>query len=191
MNFTVHDFANKFNMIKKKYICKNHNGLNISPKISWNWNPETQVVGFQPSDMQLTSPAPGFIKNTKSYALILEDPDAPSGNFIHWYIPYISPEINQIDSLNNNSKKNNFTKGRIIQCKNSLGEIGYHGPCAPSGVHRYIFTLYALDGAFNIPSFPVNSCEESIKSSKEFENKLKIKKINILEKKSLIYKYGP
>ena len=168
LNFIVHDFSNNSNMINKKYICKNHNGSNISPKISWN-----------------------NIKNTKSYALILEDPDAPSGNFIHWYIPYISPEINQIDSLNNKSNKNNFITGRIIQCKNSLGEIGYHGPCAPSGVHRYIFTLYALDGAFNIPSFPVNSCEESIKSSKEFENKLKIKKINILEKKSLIYKYGP
>ena len=70
MNLKVNDFPNK------KYICKKHEGDNVSPVISWN-----------------------KILKAKSYAIIMEDPDAVGGTFIHWYIPYISNNINKIDSL--------------------------------------------------------------------------------------------
>jgi phosphatidylethanolamine-binding protein (PEBP) family uncharacterized protein len=128
----------------------------------------------------------------------MEDPDAPT-NFIHWYLPYISPNISKLLSLTmnniskmnkiNNINKMNKIKNRIKSSKvqvingyNSLGEIGYYGPCNPESnrVHRYIFTLYALDGI-------VDSLK--IKSSKEFEDILSKNNIDIMNKDQIIYKY--
>lgn len=118
-----------FNFPNKTHFCKSHYGKNISPKVSWN-----------------------FVNNAKSYLLIFQDPDSVSGLFIHWFIPFISPTINTIDELHyNNYNYNNSTKKyhnvKILQGKNTLGKFGYYGPCAPkgSGVHHYIFTIYALD----------------------------------------------
>lgn len=163
----------KNNKILRKYICKNHGGENISPEISWNKIHHKSI----------------------SYALILEDPDAVIGNFVHWYLPFIDSSINKIDSLEKlkdgkKNSKNSKQKFRIIHGKNSLGEIGYHGPCAPlnSGTHRYIFTLYALDKKLD---FNKSSENLQIKSSDEFENILEKNKIKILatDKKEFNYSY--
>ncbi len=74
---------------------------------------------------------------TKSFALSIEDPDAPMGTFIHWLV-YDIPR-----------RTASFDQGRLPrearQVTNDFGKEDYGGPCPPSGTHRYIFTLYALD----------------------------------------------
>ncbi len=97
--------------IPDKYSCK---GQNISPPLQWRG-----------------APAP-----TKSYALILEDPDAPVGTFYHWVDYNIPASQTQIPE----GAQKVGTPG-----KNGAGKLGYTGPCPPSGTHRYIFNLYALD----------------------------------------------
>lgn len=172
----IHDFSNK------KYLCQSHshNDNEYSPQVSW-----TPIEG------------------AKSYALILEDPDASPRprNFIHWYIPYISRDITQINEINitrnqkivdnisnninklglSNNKLTNNNKVQIIMGKNSLGNIGYHGPCAPenTGVHRYIIKLYGLK-----EKIPLDDL--SIKNSEEFETKFKK---NIIKSYTKIYYY--
>ena len=72
----------------------------------------------------------------KSLALIVDDPDAPMGTWVHWLIWNIKPNIK------------GFSKGENItfpQGKNDFGKLNYGGPCPPSGTHRYFFKLYALD----------------------------------------------
>ena len=130
-----------------------------------------------------------------SYALIIEDPDAPI-NFIHWYLPYISPKISKLNSLNmncidQNKQSNNLTKlnnsiqSNNIKIKNgynSLGEIGYHGPCNPQEIlHRYFFRLYALNGIVD---------NLKISSSKDFEKYLLENNIQILDSDVIMYKYS-
>ena len=75
---------------------------------------------------------------TVEIVLEMHDPDAPvSGGWTHWIVYNISPDITsiEIDSVPEGSK----------QARNSFGRAPYGGPCPPSGTHRYIFTLYALD----------------------------------------------
>ncbi len=76
-------------------------------------------------------------ENTESLALIIDDPDAPSGTFIHWLVWNIDPKTNKIE-------ENSVPQGAIEGMTN-FGETGYGGPCPPSGTHRYFFKLYALD----------------------------------------------
>jgi Raf kinase inhibitor-like YbhB/YbcL family protein len=75
-------------------------------------------------------------EKTKSFALCVTDPDA-LGGWIHWMVYDISKEIKEIDqdSLPVEAK----------EVKNDFGKKTYGGPCPPSGTHRYIFTVYALD----------------------------------------------
>jgi len=157
--------------ILKKYICSNQGGGDHSPKISWK-----------------------SIGNAKSYALILEDPDAVIGNFVHWYIPFIQKDINQINSLDYHIMQNINPENlkidpktiNIIHGKNTLNKIGYHGPCAPegSGTHRYIFNLYALDGIL----IKLHSLQ--ISGTHEFENILRKNKITIISKEKKEFLYG-
>jgi len=77
----------------------------------------------------------GIPAHTKSLALIVDDPDAPRGTWVHWVV-YNIPVVARIeeDSVPGNQGLNDF------------GEIGYGGPSPPSGTqHRYFFKLYALD----------------------------------------------
>ena len=78
----------------------------------------------------------GIPKGTKSLALIMDDPDAPSGTFDHWVVWNIPPFQNKIDE--------NTVPG--IQGLNSGQQLGYTGPYPPQGKpHRYVFQIYALD----------------------------------------------
>jgi len=74
---------------------------------------------------------------TQSLVLIVDDPDAPMGTWIHWVVFNISV-TNQIDedSIPGTQGMNDFRK------------LDYGGPCPPSGTHRYFFKLYALDTKF-------------------------------------------
>ncbi len=82
----------------------------------------------------------GLPEKTKTIALIAEDPDAPSGTFIHWVVWNIPP--------------NQSISGRSIpgvSGVNSKGTSGYIPPCPPDKQHRYFFRAYALDCSLDIP----------------------------------------
>ncbi|MFP4111960.1 MAG: YbhB/YbcL family Raf kinase inhibitor-like protein [Candidatus Woesearchaeota archaeon] len=76
-------------------------------------------------------------ESSESLALIVSDPDAPSGTFIHWVLWNIP------------SNSNKISEGDVGQ--NSFGNKKYNGPCPPSGTHRYYFTVYALDSMLDLP----------------------------------------
>lgn len=76
--------------------------------------------------------------DTQSFVLILEDPDAPSGTFDHWIV------------FNIPAQTTNLTDSPGLSGKNSSGRTGYVGACPPSGQHRYIFHLYAVDTMLNL-----------------------------------------
>ena len=101
-------------MIPSQFTC---DGKDISPHLVWEDVPE----------------------GTKSFALIVDDPDAPMGTWVHWLVCNISPILREIP------------QGKVpsgaIQVKNDFGRFNYGGPCPPSGIHRYFFKLYALNVA--------------------------------------------
>ena len=78
----------------------------------------------------------------KSLALIVDDPDAPSGLFTHWMVWNISPQTNIIG-------EGSTPQG--VQGTNDFGKSGYGGPCPPSGMHRYYFKIFALDKTLDLP----------------------------------------
>ncbi|SRR5579875_723099 len=82
-------------------------------------------------------------RSTKSLALIVADPDAPMGTFIHWVIYSIPASLNRLPE---GVPKVSSIPGTGVQGTNSAGRIGYMGPCPPPGKpHHYHFRLYALD----------------------------------------------
>ena len=105
--------------IPAKYACT---GRNISPALAWNDPPA----------------------GTQSFALIVDDPDAPMGTWVHWVLYNIPAKARSLpEDLPVTGK--NVNPDAIFVGKNSSGKIGYDGPCPPSGTHRYYFRLYALD----------------------------------------------
>jgi hypothetical protein len=106
------------------YSCK---GRDISPALSW-------------------SDAPA---GTKSLALIMDDPDAPGGTWVHWVIYNIPASASGIQEAAPAQAK--LADGSL-NGTNSWGKLGYGGPCPPSGTHRYFFKLYALDTMLGLPS---------------------------------------
>ncbi len=83
----------------------------------------------------------------KSLALIVDDPDAPMGIFVHWVIYDIPASL---EGLPEGVPPAPLLEGGIKQGVNSFGKIGYGGPCPPNGTHRYYFKLYALDTVLNL-----------------------------------------
>ena len=79
----------------------------------------------------------------KSLALVVDDPDAPSGLFTHWIVWNISPQTNAI-------AEGSALKG--VQGTNDFGKSDYGGPCPPSGTHRYYFKIFALDRELDVPA---------------------------------------
>jgi Raf kinase inhibitor-like YbhB/YbcL family protein len=103
--------------IPATYTCK---GVNISPPLEWS----------------------GVPKTARTIAIIADDPDAPSGMWVHWVL-YNLPADN-IGLVENLPATENLKAGGF-QGKNDSGKIGYDGPCPPSGTHHYFFRIYALD----------------------------------------------
>ena len=104
-------------MIPSQYTC---DGEEISPELHWDAPPT----------------------GTQSLALIVDDPDAPGQTFVHWVVYDIPPETRQLPQ--GIPAQEPLPKGGT-QGKNDFGNLGYGGPCPPSGIHRYFFKLYALD----------------------------------------------
>jgi len=76
-------------------------------------------------------------EGTKSFVLIVDDPDASLGTWVHWVVWNIPAETRKIE-------ENSVPQG-ALQGVNDFGDNKYGGPCPPFGTHRYIFKLYALD----------------------------------------------
>lgn len=83
----------------------------------------------------------GIPAETISQVIIMEDPDASKGTFDHWLVWNIEPTT---------EIKENSEPG--MSGKNSAGKTGYAGPCPPQGIHRYIFTIFALNNKLDLPS---------------------------------------
>ena len=95
----------------------------------------------------------GVPQDAKSLALVIDDPDAPSGSWVHWVVFNISPGVQQIPQ--------NSVPGK--QGKNDFDQLKYGGPCPPAGEHRYFFKLYALDILLNLPEgITKNKLEEAM-----------------------------
>lgn len=109
--------------IPARFTCR---GENLSPPLQWSDVP----VG------------------TESFALLVTDPDAPGGEFLHWLVINIPLTCKSLEAgMPNNFKLSNGA----VQGINHFGRAGYGGPCPPPGQkHRYFFTVYAL-GAFLDP----------------------------------------
>ena len=108
----------------------------------------------------------GIPEEAKSLALIVDDPDAPMGTWVHWVV-YDIPVVDRIEE--------NSIPGK--QGINDFGKRDYGGPCPPSGTHRYFFKIYALDEMLNL--------KEGV-SKRELE---RIIQGHILEKAELIGLY--
>lgn len=86
----------------------------------------------------------GVPANALSLALILDDSDAPSGDWVHWLVFNIDPKTLNI-------KENSVPAGASLGMT-SYGAANYGGPCPPNGIHHYHFKLYALDSVLNLTS---------------------------------------
>lgn len=86
----------------------------------------------------------GVPAEAKALALIVDDPDAPSGLFTHWLAWNIDPKTQEISE--------GSAPNGAVQGKNDFGELGYGGPQPPSGTHRYYFKVFALNAALDLKS---------------------------------------
>jgi Raf kinase inhibitor-like YbhB/YbcL family protein len=110
------EFANG-QPIPARFTCS---GEDVSPPLSWSNLPS----------------------GTLSLALIVDDPDAPAGVWVHWVFYNIPSNLSGLAEA---MPKNEVIEGCGTQGRNDFGQLGYNGPCPPPGrAHRYYFTLYAV-----------------------------------------------
>ena len=94
-------------------------------------------------DMSPTLKIDGVPSEAKSLVVIVDDHDAPAGNFTHWLMWNVAPDLTEIVA--------NRLPSQVVQGVNDFGKSKYSGPCPPSGIHRYYFKLYALDTKLTLP----------------------------------------
>jgi Raf kinase inhibitor-like YbhB/YbcL family protein len=119
--------------IPSKYTCE---GQDISPPLAWSGAPP----------------------NTRSFALIVDDPDAPDPAkpqrvYVHWVVYNIPANV---AALPENASKKGLPNG-AVQGKNDWGKAEFGGPCPPIGRHRYFHKLYALDTELTELSSPTKT----------------------------------
>lgn len=141
---------NEGDTLPTQYSC---NGKDISPPLSFDNVPE----------------------GTKSFVLIMDDPDAPSGTWIHWVL-YNLPADTQ--GLPENAPSEAVWSDGTMQGRNSWGDTKWGGACPPDGEHRYFFKLYALDTVLDLKK------KSSLRKVK------KAMKGHILAEAKLMAKYG-
>jgi Raf kinase inhibitor-like YbhB/YbcL family protein len=111
--------------IPPKFTC---DGPDVSPELSWN----------------------GPQGSTKAFALIMDDPDAPGGTWVHWVLYDLRPSVRELPE---GVPKTKDLQIGARQGVNDFRRVGYGGPCPPRGAsHRYSFRLYALDQPTQLPA---------------------------------------
>lgn len=131
--------------IPKRYTC---DGENLSPALSWQNVPD----------------------GTQSLVLIMDDPDAPIGTFVHWVLYNIPAGTTELSE---------GVKGIGVEGLNDFGKLGYGGPCPPRGSnHRYFFKIYALDTQLSLGGGAKKSVVEKAMSG------------HILARGELVGRYG-
>jgi Raf kinase inhibitor-like YbhB/YbcL family protein len=105
--------------IPEEFTCR---GAGTSPPLTWT----------------------GLPAGTASVALVVEDPDAPSGTFVHWVLTGLSPEQRELAA--------GTVPDGAVEARNGRGAVGWTPPCPPSGTHHYRFTVYALDRPADVQS---------------------------------------
>lgn len=121
--------------IPSKYTC---DGQNINPPLEIKDVPE----------------------GTQSLVLIVDDPDAPVGTFLHWLVFNINSDVSLVEEDKSSSSpfattrvvEENSLPAGAIQGRNGFGKEKYGGPCPPFGQHRYFFKIYALDKKLDLAS---------------------------------------
>lgn len=93
---------------------------------------------------------------TKSLAIVVDDPDAPSRNFVHWLVWNIDPITVEI-------KSDTLPQG-AVEGYNDARKIGWFVPCPPTGTHHYNFSIYALDFILDIPN--ISTKQELVEAMK-------------------------
>jgi Raf kinase inhibitor-like YbhB/YbcL family protein len=117
--------------IPRRFTC---DGEEVSPPLAWS----------------------GVPAEARSLALLVEDPDAPGGTFVHWTLFGVSPDTAAIEA--------GRLPAQAREGENSFGDAGYGGPCPPEGdePHRYVFTLYALRSE---PDLDAGASPEAVRSA--------------------------
>jgi Raf kinase inhibitor-like YbhB/YbcL family protein len=111
--------------IPREYTCE---GVDRAPSLEWN----------------------GVPAGTVTFALVMHDPDAPSGDWVHW-IAWNIPATSH--GMSENVLRQEQLADGTRQGRNSFGKIGYYGPCPPPGkAHRYFFRVYAIDSKLDLAS---------------------------------------
>jgi len=100
-------------------------------------------------DISMPLEISGVPKNTKSLALLIDDPDAPMGVFTHWILFNLPPNTKWLPQ-DFDSYRDRFRDAK--EGRNDFGKVGYKGPCPPNGTHRYRIRIFALDKILNLPS---------------------------------------
>lgn len=107
--------------IPSRYTC---DGENVSPELRWSGAPE----------------------GTKSFALVMDDPDAPRKTFVHWVVYNIPADRDFLPADIDISSAFSGAGPAPAEGANDFGRSGYGGPCPPAdNEHQYVFRLYALD----------------------------------------------
>lgn len=111
--------------IPPRHTCR---GENVSPPLAWT----------------------GVPAETRSFAILVDDPDAPGGDWVHWVLFNLPASVTALEAgVPNNFKLHNGA----VQGINDFGAAGYGGPCPPPGrPHRYVFHVYALDTVLSLKS---------------------------------------
>jgi Raf kinase inhibitor-like YbhB/YbcL family protein len=110
--------------IPEEYTCQ---GKDISPPLKWS----------------------GVPSESKTLALIMDDPDAPMGTWVHWVLYDLAPSMTDLPE--GFSAKEHIAAGSGKEGLNDFKRLGYGGPCPPAGKpHRYFFKLYALDTTLDL-----------------------------------------
>ncbi len=108
--------------IPRTFSC---DGDDVSPALAWSGAPD----------------------GVESFVLIMDDPDAPAGTWVHWVVYDIPAGVRELDE---DVPPRTVLPGGGTHGENSWGKLGYGGPCPPSGTHRYVFKLYALDARLGL-----------------------------------------
>lgn len=136
--------------IPQRYTC---DGQDLSPPLAWKDPPA----------------------GSTSFALIMDDPDAPVGTWVHWVL-YNLPGTSLEEGVPRQENLPNGAKNGATWGVSDFSKVGYHGPCPPPGKpHRYSFRLYALDKTLDLVRATRFDVEKAMKGHVLGEARLMVK----------------